>query len=137
MQSIPSLLPQEDFLDSEYSAKDVFGEAGPAAPAAEPLQVVLQDRVQPRSREASDGGGRGRHGMSTDLGSLLIKVFNSQMIRFQALSVIPVMLKRVSTSLSAFVVLASKIWAFVVYVFKKQTRAVRLIRPYNLTSSQG
>ena len=36
------------------------------------------------------------------------------------------MLKRVSTSLSAFVVLASKIWAFVVYVFKKQTRAVRL-----------
>ena len=46
---------------------------------------------------------------------------------FQALSVFPVMLKRVSTSLSAFVVLASKIWAFVVYVFKKQTRAVRLI----------
>ena len=45
---------------------------------------------------------------------------------FQALSVFPVMLKRVSTSLSAFVVLASKIWAFVVYVFKKQTRAVRL-----------
>ena len=43
----------------------------------------------------------------------------------QALSVLPVMLKRVSTSLSAFVVLASKIWAFVVYVFKKQTRAVR------------
>jgi len=41
-----------------------------------------------------------------------------------ALSVIPVMLKRVSTSLSAFVVLASKIWAFVVYVFKKQTRAI-------------
>ena len=37
------------------------------------------------------------------------------------------MLKRVSTSLSAFVVLASKIWAFVVYVFKKQTRAVRKI----------
>ena len=65
--------------------------------------------------------------MSTDLGSLLIKVFNSQTIRFQALSVIPVMLKRVSTSLSAFVVLASKIWAFVVYVFKKQTRAVRKI----------
>ena len=63
MQSIPSLLPQEDFLDIKYSVKDVFGEAGPAAPAAEPLQVVLQDRVQPR-REASDGGGRGRHGMS-------------------------------------------------------------------------
>lgn len=41
-----------------------------------------------------------------------------------ALSVFPVMLKRVSTSLSAFVVLASKIWAFVVYVFKKQTRAI-------------
>ena len=39
--------------------------------------------------------------------------------------------KRVSTSLfalfAAFVVLASKIWAFVVYVFKKQTRAVRLL----------
>ena len=64
MQSIPSLLPQEDFLDSKYSPKDVFGEAGPAAPAAEPLQVVLQDRVQPRSWEASDRGGRGRHGMS-------------------------------------------------------------------------
>ena len=64
MQSIPSLLPQEDFLDIGDSAKDVFGEAGPAAPAAEPLQVVLQDRVQPRSREASVGGGRDRHGMS-------------------------------------------------------------------------
>ena len=66
MQSIPSLLPQEDFLDIGDSAKDVFGKAGPAAPAAEPLQVVLQDRVQPRSREASDGGGRGRHGMRED-----------------------------------------------------------------------
>ena len=66
MQSIPSLLPQEDYLDSEDSPEDVFGEAGPAAPAAEPLQVVLQDRVQPRSREASDGGGRGRHGMRED-----------------------------------------------------------------------
>ena len=82
MQSIPSLLPQEDFLDIGDSAKDVFGEAGPAAPAAEPLQVVLQDRVQPRSREASVGGGRGRHGRSTYLRCLLIKVFNSQMMRF-------------------------------------------------------
>ena len=62
MQSIPSLLPQEDYLDSEDSPEDVFGEAGPAAPAAEPLQVVLQDRV-PRG-EASVGGGRRRHGMS-------------------------------------------------------------------------
>ena len=76
MQSIPSLLPQEDFLDSEDSPKDVFGEAGPAAPAAEPLQVVLQDRVQPR-REASVGGGRGRHGMSNDFTCLVVKWLKS------------------------------------------------------------
>ena len=63
-QSIPSFLPQKDFLDSDNSLKDVFSEAGPAAPAAEPLQVILQVRVP--GREASVGGGRGRHGMSKD-----------------------------------------------------------------------
>ena len=65
-QSIPSFLPQKDFTDSANSLKDVFSEAGPAAPAAEPLQVILQVRVpggQVPGREASVVGGRGRHGM--------------------------------------------------------------------------
>ena len=36
------------------------------------------------------------------------------------------MLKSVQLSLRAFVVLASKLWGFICYVVKKQTRAVRL-----------
>ena len=42
------------------------------------------------------------------------------------------MLKTLHTRLRAFVVFASKVWTFICYVFRKQTRAVRIYTNWSL-----